>query len=168
MIPLLSIVGKSNTGKTTLIEKLIPALMARGYRVASVKHSRHGFDLDREGKDSWRHRKAGARITVLASPSEVVLLETVDHDLTYEEIEKHYIRDADIILAEGRKGNRFPKIEVYRPELHLDLLSEGDENLLAVVTDQAVSPGVPTFRPDEVDALADFVEESLLRKMGRE
>ena len=168
MIPLLSIVGKSNMGKTTLIEKLIPELTRRGYRVASVKHSRHGFDVDREGKDSWRHRKAGARITILASPHEVVLLETVDHDLAYEEIERRYIRDADIILAEGRKGNRFPKIEVYRPELHAGLLSEGDNTLLAVVTDRDTPMGVPTFRPEEVNALADLVEERLLRGMGPE
>jgi len=168
MIPLLSIVGKSNTGKTTLIEKLIPELTRRGYRVATVKHSRHGFDMDREGKDSWRHRKAGARITVLASPHEVVLLETVDHDLPYEEIEQRYIRDAHIILAEGRKGNRFPKIEVYRPELHAGLLSEGDDTLLAVVADGDAPTGVPVFRPEEVEALADLVEERLLRVMGQE
>jgi molybdopterin-guanine dinucleotide biosynthesis protein B len=162
MIPLLSIVGKSNTGKTTLLERLIPELTARGYRVASIKHSRHEFEFDREGKDSWRHRKAGARITVLASPREVVVVETVDHDLEYEEMEERYIRNVDIILAEGRKGNRFPKIEVYRPEIHPELLSRGDGNLLAVVTDGESGIEVPTFRPDEVKAIADFVEERIL------
>lgn len=162
MTPLLSIVGKSNTGKTTLLERLIPELTARGYRVASIKHSRHPFDFDREGKDSWRHRKAGARITVLASPGEVALVETVDHDLEYEEMEERYIRDVDIILAEGRKGNRFPKIEVYRPEMHPDLLSREDGNLLAVVTNGETGMDVPTFRPDEVKAIADLVEDRLL------
>ncbi|HOP36314.1 MAG TPA: molybdopterin-guanine dinucleotide biosynthesis protein B [Syntrophales bacterium] len=162
MIPLLSIVGKSNTGKTTLVEKLIPELTARGYRVATIKHSRHSFDVDREGKDSWRHRKAGARITVLASPHEVVLLESLDHDMTYEEIENRYIRGADIIIAEGRKGNPYPKIEVYRPELHRDLLSAGDETLLAVIAEQPVPAEVPAFRPDDVSALADFLEDRLL------
>lgn len=163
MIPLLSIVGKSNTGKTTLLERLIPELTARGYRVASIKHSRHAFEFDREGKDSWRHRKAGARLTVLASPREVALVETVDHDLEYEEMEERYIRDVDIILAEGRKGNRFPKIEVYRPELHPDILSRGDGNLLAVVTDGEIGMDVPAFRPDDVKAIADLVEDRLLR-----
>lgn len=163
MIPLLSIVGKSNTGKTTLLERLIPELTARGYRVASIKHSLHPFDFDREGKDSWRHRKAGARLTVLASPREVALVETVDHDLDYEEMEERYIRDVDIILAEGRKGNRFPKIEVYRPELHPDILSRGDENLLAVVTDGEIGMDVPAFGPDDVKAIADLVEDRLLR-----
>jgi molybdopterin-guanine dinucleotide biosynthesis protein B len=161
MTPLLSIVGKSNTGKTTLLERLIPELTARGYRVASIKHSRHPFDFDREGKDSWRHRKAG-RGSPSLPPREVALVETVDHDLEYEEMEERYIRDVDIILAEGRKGNRFPKIEVYRPEMHPDLLSREDGNLLAVVTNGETGMDVPTFRPDEVKAIADLVEDRLL------
>ena len=70
MIPIVSIVGRSNTGKTTLIEKLIPELRRRGYRVATIKHNIHGFDIDHEGKDSWRHKKAGARLTVIASPQQ--------------------------------------------------------------------------------------------------
>ena len=80
MIPIVSIVGKSDSGKTTLIEKLLPELGRRGYRVATVKHDVHGFEVDREGKDSWRHKKAGAHTVVISSPLKVAVIRDVDHD----------------------------------------------------------------------------------------
>jgi len=108
-IPIVSIVGKSNAGKTTLLEKLIPELVKRGYRVATIKHNMHGFDIDHEGKDSWRHKKAGANTTIVSSPHQLALFQDVDHNHSLDEIRDKYIKNADIILAEGYKGNPFPK-----------------------------------------------------------
>ena len=81
MIPIVSIVGKSDSGKTTLIEKLIAELTRRGFRVATIKHNRHGFDIDHEGKDSWRHKRAGAVATVVASPGRAALIEDTPEGL---------------------------------------------------------------------------------------
>ena len=86
MIPIISIVGKSDSGKTTLIEKLVPELTRRGYRVATVKHDIHGFEVDREGKDSWRHKQAGAHTVVISSPQKIALIRDVEKDLTLDEI----------------------------------------------------------------------------------
>jgi len=86
MVPIVSIVGKSDSGKTTLIEKLLPALTGRGYRVATVKHDVHGFEVDQEGKDSWRHKQAGAHTVVISSPNKVALIRDVERDLTLDEI----------------------------------------------------------------------------------
>jgi molybdopterin-guanine dinucleotide biosynthesis protein B len=103
MIPIISIVGKSNSGKTTLIEKLIPELNRRGYRVGTVKHDVHGFEVDKEGKDSWRHRKAGAYSTIISSPQQIALIRTMSYDAPLDEIRDRFIQDVDIIIAEGYK-----------------------------------------------------------------
>src|SRR4030042_3390165 len=122
MIPIVSIVGKSDSGKTTLIEKLLPELGRRGYRVATVKHDVHGFEVDREGKDSWRHKKAGAHTVVLSSPQKVAVIRDVERDLTLEEIREKFIRDVDLILSEGYKNDVQPKIEGFRKGKYKDLL----------------------------------------------
>src|SRR3989304_10168370 len=100
MIPIISIVGKSDVGKTTLIEKLIPELKNRGYRVATIKHDVHGFDMDIEGKDSWRHKKAGADTVIISSPAKVGIVKDVERDLMLEELRGRYIQNVDIIISE--------------------------------------------------------------------
>src|SRR4030042_2461665 len=131
-IPIVSIVGKSNAGKTTLLEKLITELVKRGYRVATIKHNLHGFDIDHEGKDSYRHKKAGAHTTVVSSPHQLALIQDVDHDHSFEEIRDKFIHNADIILTEGFKMSDYPKIEVFRSELKRKLTSTKKDNLIAV------------------------------------
>jgi molybdopterin-guanine dinucleotide biosynthesis adapter protein len=162
MIPIVSVVGKSETGKTTLIEKIIPELTARGYRVATVKHDVHGFDIDREGKDSWRHKKAGARMTVISSPRKVAVIEDVEKDHTLSEIRDRYVRDVDIILTEGYKGNPHPKIEVSRSELKRELLCTKEDNLIAVAGDLPVHIGVPWFHINDAAGIADLIVEKFL------
>jgi molybdopterin-guanine dinucleotide biosynthesis protein B len=98
MIPIVSIVGKSGSGKTTLIEKLVPELTRRGHRVATVKHDVHGFEVDREGKDSWRHKKAGAHTVVISSPEKAALIRDVERDLNLAEIRDKLIQEVDLIL----------------------------------------------------------------------
>lgn len=163
MIPIVSIVGKSDSGKTTLIEKLVPELCRRGYRVATVKHDVHGFEVDREGKDSWRHKKAGAHTVVISSPMKVAVIRDVDHDAELSEIRDRYIRDVDLILSEGFKRNRQPKIEVSRREKHRDLLCTKEDNLLAIASDQPFEIGVPCLDINDASGLVDLIEEKILK-----
>jgi molybdopterin-guanine dinucleotide biosynthesis protein MobB len=162
-IPIVSIVGKSNAGKTTLLEKIIPELIKRRYRVATVKHDVHGFEIDHEGKDSWRHKKAGAHTTVISSPLRIALVEDVDHDQTLEEIRKDYIKRVDIILTEGYKGNPFPKIEVFRSELKRTPLCKKEDNLLAIASDIKLDIGVPCFDINDSQSLVDLIENKFLK-----
>jgi len=161
--PIVSIVGKSNSGKTTLVEKLIPELIKRGYRVATIKHNKHGFDIDHEGKDSWRHKKAGACTTVIACPRRSAVIEDIDHDHSLGEIRDKYIKGADVILAEGYKGNPFPKIEVFRSELKRELLCGNEDNLLAVAADVKLDVGVPCFDINDINSIADLIENKFLK-----
>ena len=161
--PIISIVGKSNSGKTTLVEKLIPELVKRGYRVATIKHNKHGFDIDHEGKDSWRHKKAGASTTVIACPTRVALIEDIDRDYSLDEIRDKYIKDADVILAEGYKGNPFPKIEVYRAELKRELLCGKEDNLLALASDTKLDIDVSCFDINDIKSIADLIENKFLK-----
>lgn len=163
MTPIVSIVGKSGSGKTTLIEKVIPELIRRGYRVATIKHNIHGFDIDHEGKDSWRHKRAGARTTVIASPRRVALIEDVEKDHNITELKNRYIQDVDIVLVEGYKKNPYPKIEINRTEMKQGLLSTNDDNLIAVVTNKRLNIDVPCFDIDDISGVVDIIEERFLK-----
>jgi molybdopterin-guanine dinucleotide biosynthesis protein MobB len=166
MIPVVSVVGKSNSGKTTLIEKMIGELVRRGYRVATIKHNRHGFEIDHEGKDSWRHKQAGARTTVIASPHRVAVVEDVEKDLDIGELVDRYIRNVDIVLSEGFKKNPFPKIEVNRAEMNQALLCSPADNLLAVCSDRPVTVDVPCLDLNDTRGLVDMIEAQFLKKAG--
>ena len=163
MIPIVSIVGRSNTGKTTLIERLIPELKRRGYRVGTIKHNIHGFDIDHEGKDSWRHKKAGAQVTVIASPHRVAVIEDTDRDFDLVELREQYVRNVDIILSEGFKKNEHPKIEVVRPELQHAPICRKEDNLIAVVTagDQPVDRGVPCLDISDIEGIVTLIEHRI-------
>ena len=163
MIPIVSIVGKSNTGKTTFIEKMIPEFVHRGYRVATIKHGAHGFDIDHEGKDTWRYRQAGAHTTLISSPQKVAVIESVDKDHDIEELIDQYIRDVDIIIVEGYKGNPYPKIEVFRKERSNELFSAGDDSLIAVVSDSPIDIDVPCFTTKKVRDVVDMIEKDFLK-----
>jgi molybdopterin-guanine dinucleotide biosynthesis protein B len=162
MIPIISIVGKSDSGKTTLIEKLVPELKRRGYRIATVKHDIHGFEVDREGKDSWRHKQAGAHTVVISSPKKVALIRDVENDLTLEKIREKLIQDVDLILSEGYKRDVQPKIEIFRKEKHRQLLCTKEDKLIAIVSNRKFDVGVPCFFLDDIKGVADFIEEDYL------
>lgn len=163
MIPIVSIVGKSDSGKTTFIEKLVPELTRRGYRIATVKHDIHGFEVDREGKDSWRHKQAGAHTVVISSPEKVALIRDVDRDLTLAEIRERFIQDVDLIVSEGFKKDVQPKIEIFRKEKHKKLLCTKEDNLIAIVSDKRFRVGVSCFFLDDVRGVADFIEKRYLQ-----
>jgi molybdopterin-guanine dinucleotide biosynthesis protein B len=162
MIPIVSIVGKSDSGKTTLIEKLVPELNRKGYRVATVKHDVHSFEVDREGKDSWRHRKAGAHSTVISSPQQLAIIRDMEHDASLEEIRDRFIRDVDIIITEGYKKDSAPKVEVFRKEAHQEPLCTRDDNLVAFVSNKPFDLGVPCLDLNDGKALADLLERTVL------
>lgn len=163
MVPIVSIVGKSNTGKTTLIEKLIAELVRRGYKVATIKHDVHGFEIDQEGKDSWRHKKAGAHTVIISSPQKIALIRDTDHDAELTELREKYIRDVDIILSEGFKRNSQPKIEVFRQELNQDLLCQKEDNLIAIASNKPFQIGVPCFDINDACGLVNLIEEKFLK-----
>ena len=168
MIPIISIVGKSDSGKTTLIEKLVPELTRRGYRVATVKHDVHGFEVDREGKDSWRHKQAGAHTVVISSPNKVALIRDVEKDLTLDEIRDKLIQDVDLILSEGYKKDVQPKIEIFRKEKHKELLCTKEDHLVAIASNRKFDVGIPCFGLEDMKGLADFVEKEFLRSKWSE
>ncbi len=161
MIPIISVVGKSNVGKTTLLEKLLPELKKRGYRVATIKHDVHGFSIDQPGKDTWKHAQAGADIVVISSPKKMAIIEKVDEERTLDEIARKLDR-IDLIITEGYKRQDKPKIEVFRSEISDTLLCEKEE-LFGVVTDVPLNIGVPEFDPDDSAGIIDLIEEMFLK-----
>lgn len=159
-IPVVSVVGKSDSGKTTLLEKILREAKRRGWRVATVKHDVHGFDMDKPGKDTWRHAQAGADIVVISSPNKIAVLEKVEEDQPLDEVVKR-VRGVDIIFTEGYKRSNKPKIEVFRSEVHKDLLCEPEE-LLAIASDVTFENGVPCYGLDDAAGLCDL----LAKKFG--
>lgn len=168
MIPIVSIVGKSDSGKTTFIEKLLPELTRRGYRIATVKHDIHGFEVDREGKDSWRHKQAGAHTVIISSPQKVALIRDVEKDLRLDEIRDKLVQDVDLILSEGYKKDVQPKIEIFRTEKHKELLCTKEDNLVAIVSDKPFDIGVSCFFLDDMKGVADFIEKKFLKSKKEE
>ena len=160
--PMVSIVGKSDSGKTTLLEKLVPELKARGYLVGTIKHDVHGFDIDHEGKDSWRHKRAGAHTVAISSPKKVSIIRDVDTEETLDGLALKYFQDVDIILTEGYKRQDKPKIEAFRSQAHDKPLCKNDDHLVALVSDIPLDLGVPRFELDDIKGLADLVEQTFL------
>lgn len=158
-IPVISIVGgKSNSGKTTLLEKIIREAKFRGWRVATLKHDVHGFEMDQPGKDTWRHAQAGADVVAISSPQKIAILESVTEDQPLDEVLAR-IQGVDVIFTEGYKHGNKPKIEVYRSEVHQELFSNLEE-LIAIVSDISFNNGIPCFALDDAQGICDLIEET--------
>ena len=160
--PLISVVGKSDAGKTTLLEKLVGKLKTRGYLIGTIKHDVHGFDIDHEGKDSWRHKHAGAHTVAISSPMKVAIIKDVAAEESLDGLATKYFSDVDIILTEGYKRENNPKIEVFRSYVHDKPLCTNDSRLIALVSDISLDLGVPCFGLEDIDQLADLVESKFL------
>ena len=165
--PVVSIVAKSGTGKTTLLEKLIIELKRRGYRVGAIKHDAHSFDIDHEGKDSWRLTRAGADLMLITSPEKLALVKRyrADQEPTLAESAAAYCRDVDIVLTEGFKRSSMPKIEVPRRERSDELLCRGEEHdptLIAVASDSALEVDVPLYDINDAEGLCDLIVQRYL------
>ena len=164
-IPVVSIVGKSDSGKTTFLEKLVRVLTARGWRVGTVKHHVHGFDIDLPGKDSWRHARAGAFITMISSPVQFASIQLVERERTLAELAALAAEaGADVLVTEGYKSTATARIEVSRRGRSEELISTADE-LIALATDnpELALGGVPTFGLEDAEGVGALIEQRFLR-----
>lgn len=158
---IISIVGNSHSGKTTLLESLIAELKRRDYKVAIVKHSHHANDLDTASKDTWRFTKAGSEISAINSLDHLAIYRRTENYFDPQEISNFIIWDYDLILTEGFKGSNYPKIEVLRNEQSKELITD-PQQLLAVVTDEPLDVDVPQFSRDDIAGIADLIINKII------
>lgn len=163
MVPIVSVVGRSGSGKTTLLEKIIKEFTSRGMTVGVVKHDAHGFEIDHEGKDSWRHKKAGAVTVALSSPAKFAIIKDVDVEWEPERIIASFLTDVDLVLTEGFKGAPFPRIEVLRKAVSTVLVSEENDALLAVAADFEVESARPVYALDDFKGICQVIEDKVLK-----
>lgn len=158
-LPLLGFAAYSGTGKTTLLEALLPKLTAAGLRIGLLKHAHHDFDVDKPGKDSYRLRKAGASQMLIASRNRHALMtETPDAEAEFDYLLTRFDAEKlDVILVEGCKNIAFPKIELHRAEVGKPWLYPHDENIMAIAADEMVATDLPQMHINDLDAIADFV-----------
>ena len=154
--------GWSGSGKTTLIEQLIPRLVQRGLRVSLIKHAHHTFDVDQPGKDSYRHRHAGASEILVTSSRRWVLMHELrgSPEPSFDEQIKH-ISPCDLLLVEGFKHAPIPKLEVWRKETGEPMLHPNDPHIVAVASDAKVETKLPLLDLNDVDGIASFILKKL-------
>ncbi len=158
----IGVIGCKNAGKTTLIEGLLKEFASRGLRAATIKHDAHDFEIDIPGKDTWRHRAAGSKLTIIASASKVALVRETEREAELHELLNLVDDSFDLVLVEGMRSSPLPKILVRRP-------AAGDDppgirgTIMAVVSgDDDVGSRTGLFRPDDAAALADLIQERLV------
>ncbi len=168
--PIVSIVSKKRSGKTTLLEKLIPELSSRGYRVGTIKHDIHGFDIDHEGKDTWRHKQCGAATVAISSPWKLSLIKDVEQEASLDDLVSSFFTDMDLVLTEGYLRAEKPQVEVFRSAAHqMPLCVKGQSSaIIAVMSDVPVDLDVPNFDINDIAALADLIETRFLSRRKSE
>jgi molybdopterin-guanine dinucleotide biosynthesis protein B len=159
MPSIVSIIGKSKSGKTTLIEKLIVELKSRGYRVATIKHTHHQLSFDEPGKDSWRHIQAGSEATVISTDDNTVLIKPASEGL--KPIARLIGEDYDIILTEGFKEGDAPKIETHRQQAGPPLTSV--TKLIAIASDEPLETKARQFSLDDIKGISDLLEKEFIQ-----
>jgi molybdopterin-guanine dinucleotide biosynthesis protein B len=164
MPPILALIGKPDCGKTTLIEKLIPALAEKGVGVGTIKHHHGKIKMDTPGKDTWRHKQAGARVVVLSSPVGMGLIQDTAEDTPVEDIVSRYFQEVDLVIAEGYKWSTLPKIEVFRSTVYDESMQEPGKTLVAMVSDIRIRQDLPWFSLDDLDSLTDFILEKIINQ----
>ncbi|HEY54267.1 MAG TPA: molybdopterin-guanine dinucleotide biosynthesis protein B [Caldilineae bacterium] len=161
--PVVSIVAKSGSGKTTFIEKLLPALKARGLRVGVIKHHGHPTLFDLPGKDTYRHFQAGADVVVGASAAQVAVFRRQDGAADLDAVIAEHFAGLDLVLTEGFKRGPYPKIEVHRAARSSEILCDPSE-LLAIVTDEPLAVPTPQFGLEDAGGVAGLLVEWLERQ----
>jgi molybdopterin-guanine dinucleotide biosynthesis protein B len=155
------IAASSNSGKTTLIEKVVRILKERGLRVAVIKHASKGYDIDRPGKDSWRFREAGADTVMLVGPDSMALMKKISREPSVDELTM-MAPDIDIVIREGFKKDRENRIEVFRSGVSGTLpLCMTDHTFIALVSDAPFSIAIPRFDLNDAAAVASFITAKL-------
>ena len=163
MPPVVSIIGKKNCGKTTLIEKLIPELINLGFRVGTIKHHHSVINMDQPGKDTWRHKQAGAHAVVLSSPTGLGFIRDSPREISVPELVDLYFADVDLVLTEGYKKEALPKIEIFRSAVHAEPLPDPGEDLIAIMSDVEIARDIPLFGLEDTRPLAEFLVEKVLK-----
>ncbi|MFC2030013.1 molybdopterin-guanine dinucleotide biosynthesis protein B, partial [Chloroflexota bacterium] len=153
-------------GKTTVLELVIRELSEREYRVGTVKHDTHGFDMDRPGKDTWRHAQAGSRSVVISGPRRMALIRRVEDEIPLDELVL-WMGDLDIVLTEGYKRGSSPKIEVARQARGTELLCGANE-VIAIMSDFPVDMPVPHYDLSDAVGVVDLLEERYLTRTREE
>lgn len=157
------VVGWKNSGKTGLMERLVAEFVARGFSVSTIKHAHHGFDVDQPGKDSYRHRDAGASEVLLSSRKRFALM--AEHRGASEPELKDLLTKlapVDLVLVEGYKRDQHPKVEAHRSETKNTLIATEDTSVRAIASDAgAIAEGRPTFELDDTGSIADFIATEL-------
>lgn len=161
--PVISFIGKSNSGKTTLVENLIPQLSAQGYKVGVLKHHTHGFAFDIPGKDTWRHQKAGAQVVVLSTPSGIGVVRKTNEELPIDCLVADYYQDVDLVITEGYKRGPYPKIEVFRQANQKPAIAERDRSWIAFASDGPIDTQLPVFDLNDYPAITNFIISHFLR-----
>jgi molybdopterin-guanine dinucleotide biosynthesis protein B len=161
---IIAVIGKSDSGKTRLIRRLIPELTKRGFSAAVIKHCAHGFDLDVEGKDSWKMMKAGADGVGMVSPDRLAVLRKTGNADRFPGLAARYFRDVDFIFIEGGYGVTGLKTIEVLPKGSPAKAQADLKNLIAVVSPSKVDIGRPVFRPGQVGEIADFLIKSEVKK----
>ena len=157
------VAATSGSGKTTLIEKVVRILKSRGLRVAIIKHASAGFDIDRQGKDSWRFQQAGADAVVLVGPDRVAFMKNIDGEPSPRDWEP-LLTDADIVIQEGFKQNAVNKIEVFRHAVSGERpLCMDDASYLALVSDSHFDVEIPRFDLNDAEGVAEFIVRTFVR-----
>lgn len=162
-VPVIGLAGYSGSGKTTFLEKLITELKRRGYRVGVIKHTHHTVEFDQPGKDTWRHARAGADFVALAMPGGLSVFKKTDGD-PGPEILISMAGDLDLIIIEGYKRGKWPKIEVFYQHGKAERLDIPEEDLLAVVSDAPPIKDVPYFGLDDAVGVAEYIERTVFKK----
>ena len=168
MVPIISIVGWHNVGKTLFLEGLIAELRRRGVRLATVKHTGGRFQMDREGTDTWRFAKAGSDVVAIWGRAGFALVEQRDEELSLREVIERLPRDIDLVIVEGLKSAQLPKIEIVGADDGRRIASQAD--LVALVSEMPVDDtDVPCFAPDDVSGAADLLaEKGFLDRLARQ
>lgn len=162
MIPVFSIVANSSkVGKTTVLCDIIRELKSRGYRVCTIKHDVHGFEIDHPGKDTWKHSQAGSDTVVISSPQKMAMIEKVEKEYSLDEIISK-IHNVDIIITEGYKQENKPKLEIFRKETSKEIWSE-KEDLFAIITNTPLNKDVPQYAFSEIKEAVDLIERLFLK-----
>lgn len=163
MIPVVSFVGRHNSGKTTFLEKVVKGLKEKGYSIAVIKHHKGDFEVDTRGKDTWRMAQAGSDVVVISSPEKIAIIKKPEKELTLDQIKEMVQDDVDIVISEGYKFDNKPKIEVFRSEVSDRILSN-EKEIIAVVTDRKLDLDVPQFSFDDSDGVVGFIIGNFLSK----
>ncbi len=155
---IIGIAGWSGAGKTTLLTRLIPQLVAGGLSVSTIKHAHHRFDVDSPGEDSFSHRQAGAEEVLISSSRRYAQIHELRDEAEYSLADLlKMMKPVDLVLVEGFKAGRHPKIEVHRAANEKQLMFPGDESIVFVVCDGPVHTTLPTCDLNDIDRIADFV-----------